>query len=29
VLGLGTYEKGEVCHHPAFENAYELGKHAT
>jgi multimeric flavodoxin WrbA len=26
VLGLGTYEKGDVYNHPAFERAYKLGK---
>jgi multimeric flavodoxin WrbA len=26
VLGLGTYEKGDVLNHPAFESAYKLGK---
>jgi multimeric flavodoxin WrbA len=26
VLGLGTYEKGDILNHPAFESAYKLGK---
>jgi hypothetical protein len=26
VLGIGTYEKGDVLNHPAFESAYKFGK---
>ncbi len=28
ILGMGTYEKGDVIGHPAMQQAYEMGKNA-